>query len=269
VSEGYIDVPSDRVWYQAAILALYREHFCRPDPWPACVERSFAESGQAVYLTMNGPREFSVTGTPKDWEALDRLGEITVPTLLVGGRYDECRPSHLEEMHHRIPVSQLAIIEDASHLCFAERPEEFTAVVNVFFDKADQRATVRSTAAVPQLNRPHRPGSARTLAAGEDQAAIRAAGIFTPRLVHVGWPSRPARPWKPRGSVLVTAGAGRRGAQVAQWLARCGAGHVVVASSSGSAWICRSAPSTSSARQPPWRNSCWPNSRRRPTARRK
>jgi pimeloyl-ACP methyl ester carboxylesterase len=46
-----------------------------------------------------------VTGTLKDWDVMDRLGEIKVPTLLVGGRYDECRPSHLEEMHRRIPLA--------------------------------------------------------------------------------------------------------------------------------------------------------------------
>ena len=38
---------------------------------------------------MNGPSEFTVTGTPRTWEVMDRLGEITVPALLVGGRYDE------------------------------------------------------------------------------------------------------------------------------------------------------------------------------------
>jgi pimeloyl-ACP methyl ester carboxylesterase len=30
-------------------------------------------------------------------------------------------------MHQRIPGSELRIIEDASHLCFAEQPAEFTA----------------------------------------------------------------------------------------------------------------------------------------------
>lgn len=123
--------------YQAAILAVYREHFCRMTPWPACLERSFAETGYDVYFTMNGPSEFSVTGTLKDWDVMDRLGEITVPTLLVGGRYDECRPEHLADMHRRIPGSRLAIVEDASHLCFAERPAEFTAVVGSFLERVD------------------------------------------------------------------------------------------------------------------------------------
>jgi pimeloyl-ACP methyl ester carboxylesterase len=118
--------------YQAAILGFYRAHVCRLSPWPAGLERSFAEAGYSVYNTMNGPSEFTVTGTLKTWDISGRLGEITAPTLLVGGRYDECRPSHLEEMHRRIPGSQLEIIEDASHLCFAEQPDEFTALVNAF-----------------------------------------------------------------------------------------------------------------------------------------
>jgi len=118
--------------YQAAILGFYRDHVCRLSPWPAGLERSFAEAGYEVYTTMNGPSEFTVTGSLKTWDIMGRLGEISVPALLIGGRYDECRPAHLEEMHRRIPGSQLAIIEDASHLCFAEQPDEFTALVNAF-----------------------------------------------------------------------------------------------------------------------------------------
>jgi proline-specific peptidase len=132
-ASGFIACPE----YQAATLGFYREHMCRLTPWPAGLERSFAGFGYLVYLTMNGPSEFSVTGTLKDWDVMDRLGEIKMPTLLVGGRYDECRPAHLEEMHSLIPRSQLAIIEDASHLCFAEQPAEFTTLINSFLDRTD------------------------------------------------------------------------------------------------------------------------------------
>ena len=124
--------------YQAAILGFYRKHVCRMAPWPGGLERSFAEAGYQVYHTMNGPSEFTVTGTLKTWDIMDRLGEIEVPTLLVGGRYDECTPSHLADMHRRIRGSQLRIIEDASHLCFAEQPAEFAEIVNSFFDLTDR-----------------------------------------------------------------------------------------------------------------------------------
>jgi proline-specific peptidase len=121
--------------YQSAILGFYRKHVCRLDPWPAGFERSFAEAGYAVYNTMNGPSEFTVTGTLKTWDIMHRLGEISVPTLVVGGRYDECTPGHLEEIHRRIAGSQLETIEDASHLCFAEQPARFNEIINTFFDR--------------------------------------------------------------------------------------------------------------------------------------
>jgi proline-specific peptidase len=135
-SAGFTACPE----YQAAILGFYREHVCRLSPWPAGLERSFAEAGYEVYNTMNGPSEFTVTGTLRDWDIMARLGEITVPTLLVGGRYDECRPAHLEQMHQRIAGSQLAIIEDASHLCFAEQPQAFNRLVNAFLARTEAAA---------------------------------------------------------------------------------------------------------------------------------
>jgi pimeloyl-ACP methyl ester carboxylesterase len=49
-------------------------------------------------------------------------------------------------MHRRIPGSQLAIIEDASHLCFAEQPAEFTALVNDFFDRTGPGSSLRPAA---------------------------------------------------------------------------------------------------------------------------
>lgn len=123
--------------YQAAILGFYRKHVCRLDPWPEGLERSFAEAGYQVYETMNGPSEFTVVGTLKGWDVTERLGEIGLPTLLVGGRYDECRPEHLQDMQRRIANSELAIIEDASHLCFAEQPAEFARVVNDFLARVE------------------------------------------------------------------------------------------------------------------------------------
>lgn len=124
--------------YQAAILGFYRAHVCRLRPWPAGLERSFAEAGYDVYHTMNGPSEFTVTGSLREWDVTPRLAEIEVPTLLVGGRHDECRPAHLEDMRRRIPGARLAIIEDASHLCFAERWDVFREVLTDFLSDVER-----------------------------------------------------------------------------------------------------------------------------------
>jgi acyl transferase domain-containing protein/acyl carrier protein len=69
--------------------------------------------------------------------------------------------------------------------------------------------------------------------AREDQVAIRADGMLARRLVHATGPAGTRRPWKPRGTALVTGGTGRRGAHVARRLARGGAEHVVLASRQG------------------------------------
>ncbi|GAB3152773.1 hypothetical protein GCM10027258_54360 [Amycolatopsis stemonae] len=86
---------------------------------------------------------------------------------------------------------------------------------------------------------PAEPGEAEltrlvaAFTAGEDQLAIRPEGVFARRLVHA--PGDDAEPWTPTGPVLVTGGTGALGAEVARWLARTGAPHVVLAGRRGPA----------------------------------
>ncbi|MFE7565210.1 SDR family NAD(P)-dependent oxidoreductase, partial [Kitasatospora sp. NPDC057500] len=66
----------------------------------------------------------------------------------------------------------------------------------------------------------------------EDQLAVRGTGLFGRRLVRAELRT-PARPWSPRGTVLVTGGTGALGGHVARWAARNGAAHVVLTSRHG------------------------------------
>ncbi|MEU3188923.1 SDR family NAD(P)-dependent oxidoreductase, partial [Streptomyces sp. NPDC006923] len=71
----------------------------------------------------------------------------------------------------------------------------------------------------------------RVLAAddGEDQVAIRPAGILARRLSRAPLADAPgSAPWKPSGTALITGGTGALGAYVARWLARNGADHLVL-----------------------------------------
>ena len=67
---------------------------------------------------------------------------------------------------------------------------------------------------------------------GEDEVAVRGAGVFGRRLVRAARPRRETG-WSPRGSVLVTGGTGALGGHAARWLAGHGAGRVVLAGRSG------------------------------------
>ncbi|WP_417843401.1 type I polyketide synthase, partial [Streptomyces zhihengii] len=69
---------------------------------------------------------------------------------------------------------------------------------------------------------------------GEDQLAVRAAGVLARRMVRAPLGSAAApRRWQPDGTVLITGGLGALGAHVARWLAREGAEHLVLTSRRG------------------------------------
>ncbi|MEU8828937.1 SDR family NAD(P)-dependent oxidoreductase, partial [Streptomyces sp. NPDC048636] len=68
----------------------------------------------------------------------------------------------------------------------------------------------------------------------EDQLALRPSGVFTRRLVRATPDrSRSGPGWTPKGTVLLTGGTGGVGAQIARWLARNGAEHLVLTSRRG------------------------------------
>jgi len=133
---GTLDAPE----YEEATMEFYRRHVCRVDPWPDCVRRTFSGLAEHpdVYLTMQGPNEFVITGTLKDWDITDRLGEITVPTLITAGRHDEFTPRQAEALHRGIPRSELVTFEDSSHMQFVEEPERYHEVVAGFLGRVER-----------------------------------------------------------------------------------------------------------------------------------
>jgi proline-specific peptidase len=119
--------------YEAAVLEFCRRHLCRLDPWPEPLLRSVRNlEGNAVYETMNGPNEFMVVGNLKDWDRIDRLGEITVPTLITVGRYDEITPACAEAIHRGIPHAQVKIFEQSAHTAHLEETAKYLQVVREF-----------------------------------------------------------------------------------------------------------------------------------------
>jgi proline-specific peptidase len=131
---GYFGCPE----YQWAITHFYRRHLCRMDPWPDCLERTFAGMNEQVYTTMWGPSEFGpVTGRLRDWDVTDRLSEIGVPTLVTCGRHDEARPGHVALLARGISGSELAIFEDSSHTAFIEERELYRQTIDDFLARAE------------------------------------------------------------------------------------------------------------------------------------
>ncbi|WP_415925776.1 type I polyketide synthase, partial [Streptomyces scabiei] len=74
---------------------------------------------------------------------------------------------------------------------------------------------------------------AETRPTGDDQLAVRAAGVFVRRLVRAPLAPTPEQHWRTSGTALVTGGTGALGGHVARWLAERGAERLVLVSRGG------------------------------------
>jgi L-proline amide hydrolase len=127
--------------YAEASMVFNRRHVCRLDPWPDCFTRSFRqmEADPEVYHTMNGPSEFHVIGSLRDWSIVDRVSVIDVPTLLISGRYDEATPETVQPFHDGIPDVRWEMFDESSHMPHVEETERFIATVDGFLDMIDKK----------------------------------------------------------------------------------------------------------------------------------
>jgi L-proline amide hydrolase len=106
------------------------------------VQRTFEGllANPEVYYALNGPSEFHVIGPLKDYDVVDRLGEIDVPTLVISGRHDEVTPATVEQVHRGIEGAEWLLLEDASHMAQAEQPEELLSTVRAFLARVEGAA---------------------------------------------------------------------------------------------------------------------------------
>ena len=125
----------DNPEYAAATMVYYKRHLCRLDPWPKEVSYSLDHISKSVYGTMNGPNEFTITGNIRYWDVTSQLRTIRVPTLVLGGKYDEVSPVVAREIHDHIRGSELTIFPRSSHLAFWEERSAFMSRVVRFLSK--------------------------------------------------------------------------------------------------------------------------------------
>ena len=118
--------------YKMAMDEFYKKHVCNLNPLPECFNRTIKKMGEGVYLHMWGPSEFSVTGTLKDLDITDRLGEITVPVLLTGGEFDEIAPETVKAYASKFKNSKFVIFDGCTHSHHLEKTEEYLKIVREF-----------------------------------------------------------------------------------------------------------------------------------------
>lgn len=127
----------DRPEVKAASAEYYRRHVAKIPEDTRRGTYAYPEddpSGTEVYNVMQGKSEFVMTGKLRDFNVVDQLPDICIPTLVTSGTADECTPLIAKQVADGIPGAEWHLFE-GTHTCHLEIPDEYNAVVEEFLER--------------------------------------------------------------------------------------------------------------------------------------
>ena len=117
----------------------YVEHVLRIplDEWPEPVNRAFKHLNPSVYIPMQGPSELGASGKLAQWDRTADLKDISVPTLIIGARYDTMDPKHMEWMAGAVGNGRYLYCPNGSHLAQYDDQEIYIGGIIQFVQDVD------------------------------------------------------------------------------------------------------------------------------------
>jgi proline iminopeptidase len=115
----------------------YQKHICRLAEWPDPVKRAFAKINQEVYVTMQGPSEFGISGRLENWDRKADLKNLAVPTLVIGSRYDTMDPEHMKWMATQVQNGSYLYCPNGSHMCMYDDQDTYVSGLIAFIKMID------------------------------------------------------------------------------------------------------------------------------------
>ncbi len=105
--------------YMELLMAnFYNQHICRIplDQWPEPLKRSFTKINQTIYVSMQGPSEFGVSGKLEKWDVTAKLPDLKVPTLVIGATHDTMDPNHMKMVSEKVQKGRFLLCPEGSHM---------------------------------------------------------------------------------------------------------------------------------------------------------
>ena len=121
--------------FSSPAYQLANEHFMKlpcadiKDSDPICVRRE-KKVGHESYLYAWGENEFHPSGTLKDFDVIDRLKDIKVPTLIISGTNDLCTPLIAKTMFDGIKDSRWELFDGCRHMCYVEDTKHYLNLID-------------------------------------------------------------------------------------------------------------------------------------------
>jgi proline iminopeptidase len=114
--------------YMELLMAnFYNQHILRKpvNEWPEPVTRSMGRLNQSLYITMQGPSELGISGKLTNWDVSKELKNITIPTLVVGAKYDTMDPEYMKWMATQFPKGNYLYCANGSHMSLYDDQETY------------------------------------------------------------------------------------------------------------------------------------------------
>ena len=118
---------SEPRFMELLVTHYYTRHVLRMpvEQWPDPVNRAFQHLNQSIYIPMQGPSELGAGGKIANWNRLDDLEKITVPTLTIGARHDTMDPDQIKAMADRLPQGSFLFCPNGSHMAIYDDQKIF------------------------------------------------------------------------------------------------------------------------------------------------
>lgn len=126
-------------YMELLIPNFYEKHILRfpSKDWPEPVNRSFAKMNQSLYVTMQGPSEFGISGKLEKWDRKTDLKKITIPTLVIGAKYDTMDPNHMSAMSKLVQNGTYLYCSKGSHMAFYNDQKAYFKGLIPFLNKSN------------------------------------------------------------------------------------------------------------------------------------
>lgn len=113
---------------------FYEKHILRMPAatWPDPINRMFAKLNQSLYVTMQGPSEFGISGKLEKWDVTGQLKTLSVPTLVVGAQHDTMDPEHMKWMSKEVQNGSFLYCANGSHCAYWDDQEVYMAGLIAF-----------------------------------------------------------------------------------------------------------------------------------------
>ena len=124
-------------YMELLIPNYYQQHLCRLKDWPDGLNRASKHVNNEIYTMMQGPSEFGISGRLAKWDIKKRLPEITIPTLMIGAKYDTMDPKAMEEQSKLVKKGRYLYCPNGSHLAMWDDQKFFMNGVIEFINDVD------------------------------------------------------------------------------------------------------------------------------------